>query len=100
MSFSALSIAASGMNAAQVQMDARAHNIANLATTPFRREQVLQASAAGGGVTTALAQADVDGPALETDMVGMLQAKNGFLASLAVFRSSDRMLGALLDAHE
>lgn len=97
---SALSIAASGMNAAQVNLSASAHNIANLATSPFRREQVVQANAASGGVTTTLTRAATDGPALETDMVGLLQAKNGFLANLAVFRSSDRMLGALLDAHE
>lgn len=30
-------------------------------------------------------------------MVGLLEAKNSFLANLAVFRSSDAMAGALLD---
>ena len=30
-------------------------------------------------------------------MVGLLQAKNAFLANLAVFRTSDRMMGSLLD---
>ena len=47
---SALSIASSGMNAAQVNLSASAHNIANLSTEPFRREQVMQATAANGGV--------------------------------------------------
>jgi flagellar hook protein FlgE len=35
--------------------------------------------------------------ALEADMVEQLQAKNSFLANLAVFRTSDKMLGTLLD---
>jgi hypothetical protein len=30
-------------------------------------------------------------------MVGLLQARNAFLANLAVFRSSSAMTGALLD---
>jgi hypothetical protein len=31
-------------------------------------------------------------------MVGLLQAKNSFLANLAVFKTGDRMTGSLLDA--
>jgi flagellar hook-associated protein FlgK len=95
---SALSIASSGMNAAQVNLSASAHNIANLSTEPFHREQVVQATAANGGVTTTLTQSADAGSSLETDMVGMLQAKNDFLANLAVFRRGDQMLGSLLDA--
>ena len=94
---SALSIASSGMNAAQVNLSASAHNIANLSTEPFRREQVTQATAVNGGVTTTLTQAADAGSSLETDMVGMLQAKNDFLANFAVFRRGDQMLGSLLD---
>jgi flagellar basal body rod protein FlgC len=90
-------IALSGMNAAQTSLQANAHNIANLSTPRFRREQVLQTSLPEGGVSTALTQSDVAGNAMETDMVGMLESKNAFLANLAVFRTSDRMAGALLD---
>ena len=91
-------ISLSGMNAAQTALDASAHNIANLSTVAFRREQVTQSTAANGGVTTSLSQASHEGVALETDVVGQLVAKNQFLANLAVFRTNDKMMGALLDA--
>ena len=50
---SALSIATSGMNAAQLGLQASAHNIANLSTDGFRREQVVH----GGGLALLLPQA-------------------------------------------
>lgn len=37
------------------------------------------------------------GNALETDVVTQLQAKHSFMANLAVFKTSDKMAGALLD---
>lgn len=95
-SLSAISL--SGMNAAQTALDAAGHNIANLATDGFRREQVVRSSQASGGVTASLTRAVQSGAAIETDMVGQLVAKNEFLANLAVFKTSDKMLGALLDA--
>lgn len=90
-------IALSGMSAAQVQLQASAHNIANLNTANFKRQQVLQATQPAGGVRTSLAQAGQPGGAAETDLVTQLQARNAFLASLAIFRTSDRMTGTLLD---
>lgn len=96
MSISAISL--SGMNAAQTSLGASAHNIANLATGGFRRQLVAQATTSSDGVTTSLTQASEPGNAIEADMVGQLAAKNSFLANLAVFRTSDKMLGALLDA--
>jgi len=95
-SLSAISL--SGMSAAQTALDASAHNIANLATGDFRRAQVAQASASSGGVTTSLTQASERGTAVEADMVGQIVAKNAFLANLAVFKTSDKMLGTFLDA--
>jgi flagellar hook protein FlgE len=92
------SISLSGMRAAQAAMDASAHNIANLATPGFRREQVSPSTAVGGGVTVTVGQADAPGHAIEADMVDQLVARNGFLANLAVFSRGDQMLGALLDA--
>jgi NitT/TauT family transport system substrate-binding protein len=41
--------------------------------------------------------ASVDNVAQQFDMVGLLESKNSFLANLAVFRTGDRMAGALLD---
>lgn len=91
-------IAVSGMSAAQLRLQTSAHNIANLGTDGFRRQQVQQASNPLGGVRASVAQAQRPGPSLEADVVAQLQARNDFLANLAVFRASDRMTGSLLDA--
>lgn len=91
-------IALSGLNAAQAGLRTSAHNIANLGTAGFRRQELVLASGgAGGGVATSLRQASRPGDALATDVVGQLQARNAFLANLAVFRADDRMVGSLLD---
>jgi len=94
-SLSAISL--SGLTAAQSSLDVSAHNIANLATDGFHRQRAIQSSAPAGGVTTSVVRASESGNALESDMVDMLQAKGSFLANLAVFRTSDRMMGSLLD---
>ncbi len=91
-------IAVSGMSAAQLRLQASAHNIANLSTDGFRRQQVQLSSNPLGGVRTSVAQVQRLGSSLEADVVAQLQAKNDFMASLAVFRASDRMTGSLLDA--
>jgi len=91
------SISLSGLNAAQAQLDASAHNVANLATEGFRRQEVVQSEQAGGGVNTTRVQAQQVGDSLETDVVTQLQAKNAFLANLAVFKTADKMAGALFD---
>jgi flagellar hook protein FlgE len=94
---SLLTISASGMQAAQTAARASAHNVANLSTAGFRREQVSFNAAAGGGVTATVSRATVAGNALETDVVGQLAAKNQFLANLAVFKTGDQLMGSLLD---
>jgi flagellar hook protein FlgE len=91
------STAASGMNTAQTRLNASAHNVANLGTEAFRRQEVVQTEQAGGGVSPAIRRAATEGAALEQDLVDQLQAKNSFLANLAVFKTSDKMAGALLD---
>lgn len=90
-------IALSGMRAAQMQLNASASNVANGSTPDYRREEVQQTPQSGGGVQTQTTRAVVTGPALETDVVNQLQAKNSFLANLAVFRTGNRMAGALLN---
>lgn len=94
---SASAIAISGMSAAQATLRVSAHNIANLGSGGFRRQHVSQTAESGGGVSTSVSQAAQPDSALETDVVGLLQAKNSFLANLAVFRTGDRMTRALLD---
>lgn len=85
------------MNAAQTTLNSSAHNLANLNTSGFRRQEVVQSAKAGGGVSTSLSTARTAGSSLETDVVTQLQAKNAFLASLSLFKTSDRMAGALLN---
>lgn len=91
------SIALSGMNAAQTQLNASAHNIANINTPGFKRQEVTQTARHQGGVSASVGTADTAGDALVTDVVTQLQAKNAFLANLAVFKTYDKMAGALLD---
>jgi flagellar basal body rod protein FlgG len=91
------SIALSGMNAAQTQLNASAHNVANLSTDGFHRQEVVPTETQGGGVATTLTRSSAEGPALETDVVAQLQAKNAFLANLRVFQTASAMTGALLD---
>lgn len=91
------SIALSGLNAAQASLGVTANNIANQSTPGYHRQQLVQTEHAGGGVSTALTSAGVEGSALETDIVALLQAKNAFLANIAVFKTSAKMAGVLLD---
>lgn len=92
------SISLSGMQAAQQRLQASAHNVANLPTEGFRRQEVTQQSRAdGAGVDASTRRADAPGAALEADVVDQLLAKNAFAANVAMFRTADRMAGALLD---
>ncbi len=94
---STASIALSGMQAAQTQLHASAHNVANLATAGFRRQEVQQTQLPGGGVSAEISRAETAGQDLAKDVVTQLAAKNAFLANLAVFRTSAKMAGVLLD---
>jgi flagellar hook protein FlgE len=92
------SIALSGMQAAQTSLATSGHNIANLATPDFRRQVAQTTSVPVGGVTTSVQTAAEPGEDMATDMVGLLTAKNAFMANLVVFKTGDAMLGSLLDA--
>ena len=91
------SIVASGMQAAQAQLQVSANNIANLNTEGYHRQELQQSAQAQGGVSTSVRRAAEAGSDLEADVVAQLQAKNAFLANLAVFKTSNKMQGALLD---
>lgn len=90
-------IGLSGMTAARTALGASAHNIANLGTPGFRRQQSVQSALPDGGVQVSLDTARAPGPAAEADMVGVLSAKHQFLANLAVFKAADQAMGSLLD---
>jgi flagellar basal body rod protein FlgF len=98
MSSATSAIAFSGLAAASAAAGAHAHNLANLGTGGFRRSGTVQTAMQDGGVQVQAARAELPGPAMAADLVGQLQARNHFLANLAVFRSHDAMTGALLRA--
>jgi flagellar hook protein FlgE len=91
------SIALSGLNAASARLGVSAHNIANAQTDGFRRQQLLQSSVPGGGVTTSIGSVSQPGSSLIDDVVGAKMAAYGFKANVLVLQTQDRMLGSLLD---
>jgi flagellar hook-associated protein FlgK len=91
------SVALSGMQAAQTQLRSSAHNVANLATDNFRRQEVRQSPQSSGGVQARVERATAAGLDPVKDVVDQLQAKNAFLANLSIFKANDKMAGALLD---
>lgn len=91
------SIALSGMSLAQTQLATSAHNVANLSGENFRRKEVVASERADGGVSASVRTSPVAGDNLEADLVAQLEAKNAFAANLAVFKTANRMAGALVD---
>ena len=96
---SVTAIATSGLRAADSALRASAHNLANLQTEGFRREGVVNTAQADGGVATATTRAQAEGPSIHDDLVAQLQARNAFLANLAVFRAGTRAHGSVLDVY-
>lgn len=93
----ASAIAQSGMNAALLRLDSSAHNIANLQTENFRRQEVVQEPVAQGGVKASVKQADVAGSSLVDDVVQQRSASYAFIASLKIIQAETKMMGTLLD---
>ncbi len=91
------SISLSGMNAAMLRLDAAGNNIANSQTPGYRRQSVVQAEQADGGVTTSVERAAAPGENMAQDVVDQLSASYSFKANLRVVKTQDEMLGALLD---
>lgn len=104
LSFSASAAATgtSGMRAAQVRLDTSAHNVANVQTPGFQRQQVQQTTQPAGGVSTQLAREPAslvqDGfNRLAQDMVEQRVSLYSFTANLRTVQTQDAMLGTLLD---
>lgn len=90
-------IALSGMQAARVQLDVAAHNIANVQTPGFRRQQVAQQAQPEGGVTTTVSLVNTPGPDSTGDVVNQLGAGYAFVANLKTIETDQKMTGTLLD---
>jgi flagellar hook-associated protein FlgK len=93
-----LSIAASGLNAAQAQLNATANNIANLNTPDYGTQSVDLASAPDGdgveiGGVTQTRQPDD----LANQLVNLKQASLMYDANAMVIRTTDQMYGSLLN---
>lgn len=93
------SIGSSGLQAAQLRLDASANNVANMNTPGYRREVVAQEEVAesAGVRATVQREQDAKGVALEQEAVEQIAATYAFKASLLVLRTADEMAGALLD---
>lgn len=100
---SAATIGLSGMRAAQTRLDSSAHNVANLQTPDFRRQQVTQTErTAGGGVDVQVHRSgQAGGPDGFADLAGDLVDQRiglySFAANLRTVQTQDDMLGTLLD---
>jgi flagellar hook protein FlgE len=91
------SIALSGINAAQTRLNASAHNIANLNTDNFRREEVSAQERPEGGVAVTVGKADRVGTDLVQDVVEQKMAALEFKANVQVLKTSTQVMGTLLD---
>uniref|UniRef100_UPI0025BD4B74 flagellar basal body protein n=1 Tax=Aquabacterium sp. TaxID=1872578 RepID=UPI0025BD4B74 len=78
--------ALSGVQAARLHLDSAAHNIANIDTPDFRRQQTLQQTLEPAGVQTSATQSDTTGSALETDRVEQMAASYSFQANLKTLK--------------
>jgi flagellar basal-body rod protein FlgC len=110
---SAAAIAASGLAAAGLRLDASARNVANALSDGYAPVRVEARAAAGGGVEAAVvppapsegerrADAALSGALLSrvdlaTEVTGQLSARRAFEANLAVLRAADEAERSLLD---
>lgn len=102
------SIAASGLRAASTQVEASAHNVANVSTAGFRPVRTVSEAQREGGVSTRIAPAEdpslaglgrVDGASgtdLVDETVQRMLAQRAFSANLAVLRTADEMAEELV----
>lgn len=89
--------ALSGLQSAQVRLSASAHNVANVQTPGFRRDEVRAEPNPQGGVNTRVDKATEPGVNLEQEAVEQMAAVIAYKANLQVVKASDRMAGALLN---
>ncbi len=93
------SIGSSGLQAAQLRLDASANNVANMNTPGYRREVVAQQEAKGSaGVSATIERESSEkGVALEQEAVEQMSATYAFKANLQTIKAQDQMMGSLLD---
>lgn len=98
MSSTVFATALSGMHAAKTQLDTASHNIANLQTPNFKRQEVVQTAQPEGGVTATVQPSTRPGDNLAQDIVTQLSSSYVYKANLQVIETQSEMSGTLLDA--
>ena len=91
------SIAMSGLRTAQAGLEVSAGNVANALTPGYRRQMLVPAEQAGGGVQATVRRVPGEGSDLASDIVDTRLATYSFQANLKVLQTADRLLGSLLD---
>ena len=93
------SFGSSGLQAAQLRLDASANNVANMNTPNYRRQVVQQEAAAGSTGVRATVQREpqAEGVALEKEAVEQISATYAFKANLQTIKAQDEMMGSLLN---
>ncbi|MFZ6658246.1 flagellar basal body rod C-terminal domain-containing protein [Undibacterium sp. TJN19] len=104
MSVSALSSGLSGLQAYSRALDSSGHNVANANTNGFVPQQVsFQEQPAGGVIAniskagSSLSASDASGTDLNSEVVQSIQYKAGFELSAKIVKTSDELLGTLID---
>ncbi|NDI84061.1 flagellar basal body protein [Undibacterium crateris] len=103
----ALNNGLSGMRAAQSALDVSSHNIANMNTQGFKPQQIIQSENSTGGVSTAVRapaaesagkpEAATSGTDAATEMVNSLQFRATFDLNAKMVKTTDDMLGTLVN---
>lgn len=95
----ALNIAASGMHAAELRLQAAAANIANVDTPNYAPRHVDQSSLPGGGVEASIVSKEVgSGVDPVREFANILSANLEFAANAMVISVSSKMAEALYEA--
>lgn len=114
MSGATLNIGLSGLKSYQRALESTSHNIANSATAGFQPQQTIFQEAVKGGVVVNISQNgtsavplainvspdatnETNGTDLATELINSLQYKVGFDLSVKLIKTSDEMLGTLID---
>jgi flagellar basal-body rod protein FlgC len=103
-----MSIAYSGMRAAQTRLGVTANNIANADTPGFKASRVDTVELSGGGVRTRVTVDNSAGAAnpdgsegsnvdIAAEQVAMVRNETYYTANATVVKVANRMLGTLLD---
>lgn len=89
--------AISGLQTAQLRLNASANNVANAQTDGYRRDVVRTQPQANGGVQAQVEKLPEPGSDLAADLVEQKSAAYAFKANVQVIKTADETLGRLLD---